>query len=261
MVSSASPALPGFQALELRARDGLPLQGYLTVPKDSSGKGLPLVLLPHGGPTGKTDDYFDDIAAALASRGFIIIAPNFRGSTGYGKAFWQASFKQWGKTMQDDISDGVHKMVKDGVADPKQRLFRYGVQVNSLGLTEQQPENNVYRILLEMLAVVMSKNARARSVQLPAWNEALGLPRPWDQQWSLRMQQILAYETDLLEYEDLFDGSHVVGAKTEALKDEARAMLAKLDAPDAPLPPALLLLSRRAESPVQDAECVDPMTH
>ena len=94
-----------------------------------------------------------------------------------------------------------------GVADAKQRLFRYGVQVNSLGLTEQQPENNVYRILLEMLAVVMSKNARARSVQLPAWNEALGLPRPWDQQWSLRLQQIVAFETDLLEYGDIFDGS------------------------------------------------------
>ena len=94
-----------------------------------------------------------------------------------------------------------------GVNDPKQRRFRYGVQVNSLGLTEQQPENNVYRILLEMLAVVLSKNARARAVQLPAWNEALGLPRPFDQQWSLRMQQILAYETDLLEYGDIFDGS------------------------------------------------------
>ena len=94
-----------------------------------------------------------------------------------------------------------------GITDPKQRLFRYGVQVNSLGLTEQQPENNVTRILLEMLAVTLSKNARARAVQLPAWNEALGLPRPWDQQWSLRMQQILAYETDLLEYGDIFDGS------------------------------------------------------
>ena len=94
-----------------------------------------------------------------------------------------------------------------GVNDPKQRLFRYGVQVNSLGLTEQQPENNVARILIEMLAVTLSKNARARAVQLPAWNEALGLPRPWDQQWSLRMQQILAYETDLLEYGDIFDGS------------------------------------------------------
>ncbi len=94
-----------------------------------------------------------------------------------------------------------------GVTDPKQRLFRYGVQVNSLGLTEPQPENNVARILIEMLAVTLSKNARARAVQLPAWNEALGLPRPWDQQWSLRMQQILAYETDLLEYGDMFDGS------------------------------------------------------
>ena len=100
-----------------------------------------------------------------------------------------------------------------GVTDPKQRLFRYGVQVNSLGLTEQQPENNVYRILLEMLAVTLSKNARARAVQLPAWNEALGLPRPWDQQWSLRMQQILAYETDLLEYGDIFDGSPEIAAQ------------------------------------------------
>ena len=93
-----------------------------------------------------------------------------------------------------------------GVTDAKQRRFRYGVQVNSLGLTEAQPENNVYRILLEMLAVTMSRDARARAVQLPAWNEALGLPRPWDQQWSLRMQQVLAFESDLLEYEDLFDG-------------------------------------------------------
>ena len=100
--------------------------------------------------------------------------------------------------------------------DPTLRRFRYGVQVNSLGLTEQQPENNVYRILLETLAVVLSKSARARAVQLPAWNEALGLPRPWDQQWSLRLQQILAYETDLLEYEDLFDGSPVVAAKVAA---------------------------------------------
>ena len=96
-----------------------------------------------------------------------------------------------------------------GITDPKQRLFRYGVQVNSLGLTEPQPENNIARIMIEMLAVTLSKNARARAVQLPAWNEALGLPRPWDQQWSLRMQQILAYETDLLEYGDLFDGSEV----------------------------------------------------
>jgi (2R)-ethylmalonyl-CoA mutase len=116
------------------------------------------------------------------------------------------------------------------VENPKFRRFRYGVQVNSLGLTEQQPENNVYRILLEMLAVTLSKNARARAVQLPAWNEALGLPRPWDQQWSLRMQQILAYETDLLEYGDLFDGNPVVTAKVEALKDGARAELAGIDA-------------------------------
>ena len=117
-----------------------------------------------------------------------------------------------------------------GIADPKYRRFRYGVQVNSLGLTEQQPENNVYRILIEMLAVTLSKNARARAVQLPAWNEALGLPRPWDQQWSLRMQQILAYETDLLEYDDLFDGNPVIAAKVETLKAEARAELAQIDA-------------------------------
>lgn len=115
-----------------------------------------------------------------------------------------------------------------GVADAKQRLFRYGVQVNSLGLTEQQPENNVYRILLEMLAVVMSKNARARSVQLPAWNEALGLPRPWDQQWSLRLQQIVAFETDLLEYGDIFDGSVEVARKVEELKAEATAEMAHI---------------------------------
>jgi len=117
-----------------------------------------------------------------------------------------------------------------GVEDSKFRRFRYGVQVNSLGLTEQQPENNVYRILIEMLAVTLSKNARARAVQLPAWNEALGLPRPWDQQWSLRMQQIMAYETDLLEYGDLFDGNPAVAAKVEALKEGARHELATLDA-------------------------------
>ena len=116
-----------------------------------------------------------------------------------------------------------------GVTDPKYRRFRYGVQVNSLGLTEQQPENNVYRILIEMLAVTLSKKARARAVQLPAWNEALGLPRPWDQQWSMRMQQILAYETDLLEYGDLFDGNAVVDAKVEELKAGARAELSNLD--------------------------------
>ena len=117
-----------------------------------------------------------------------------------------------------------------GVEEEKFRRFRYGVQVNSLGLTEQQPENNVYRILLEMLAVTLSKNARARAVQLPAWNEALGLPRPWDQQWSLRMQQILAFETDLLEYGDLFDGNRVIASKVEALKAGARAELAHIDA-------------------------------
>jgi (2R)-ethylmalonyl-CoA mutase len=116
-----------------------------------------------------------------------------------------------------------------GVEDEKMRRFRYGVQVNSLGLTEQQPENNVYRILLETLAVTLSKNARARAVQLPAWNEALGLPRPWDQQWSLRMQQILAFETDLLEFGDLFDGSPVVEAKVEELKAGAREELKTID--------------------------------
>ncbi len=117
-----------------------------------------------------------------------------------------------------------------GVDDPKLRRFRYGVQVNSLGLTEQQPENNVYRILIEMLAVTLSKNARARAVQLPAWNEALGLPRPWDQQWSLRMQQIMAFETDLLEFDDLFDGNPAVDRKVEALKKGARMELAQIDA-------------------------------
>jgi len=116
-----------------------------------------------------------------------------------------------------------------GVTDPKQRLFRYGVQVNSLGLTEPQPENNVARILIEMLAVTLSKNARARAVQLPAWNEALGLPRPWDQQWSLRMQQILAYETDLLEYGDIFDGSAEITRKVEELKAEAREELKRIE--------------------------------
>ncbi|WP_170402676.1 protein meaA [Ruegeria arenilitoris] len=123
------------------------------------------------------------------------------------------------------------EILKDryGVEDPKFRRFRYGVQVNSLGLTEQQPENNVYRILIEMLAVTLSKKARARAVQLPAWNEALGLPRPWDQQWSMRMQQILAYETDLLEYGDLFDGNPAVDTKVEELKEGARAELANLD--------------------------------
>jgi (2R)-ethylmalonyl-CoA mutase len=112
-----------------------------------------------------------------------------------------------------------------GVTDPKARRFRYGVQVNSLGLTEAQPENNVQRIVLEALGVTLSKSARARSIQLPAWNEALGLPRPWDQQWSLRVQQVLAYETDLLEYDDIFDGSHVMEAKTDELVESASAEL------------------------------------
>src|SRR3569833_429710 len=116
-----------------------------------------------------------------------------------------------------------------GIADAKFRRFRYGVQVNSLGLTEQQAENNVTRILIEMLAVTLSKNARARAVQLPAWNEALGLPRPWDQQWSLRMQQILAYETDLLDYGDIFDGSVEIAKKVAALKEEAKAELATIE--------------------------------
>ncbi|MDA5558382.1 protein meaA [Shimia sp. MMG029] len=116
-----------------------------------------------------------------------------------------------------------------GIEDPKSRRFRYGVQVNSLGLTEQQPENNVYRILIEMLAVTLSKKARARAVQLPAWNEALGLPRPWDQQWSMRMQQIMAFETDLLEYDDLFDGNPAVDTKVEFLKEGARSELANLE--------------------------------
>ncbi|MFM7085087.1 MAG: methylmalonyl-CoA mutase family protein, partial [Hyphomicrobium sp.] len=115
------------------------------------------------------------------------------------------------------------------VTESKNRLFRYGVQVNSLGLTELQPENNVYRILIEMLAVTLSKGARARAVQLPAWNEALGLPRPWDQQWSLRMQQILAYETDLLEYADIFDGSIQIKKKVDELKSLAKAELKTIE--------------------------------
>jgi len=117
-----------------------------------------------------------------------------------------------------------------GVTDDKARRFRYGVQVNSLGLTEAQPENNVQRIVLEMLAVTLSKDARARAVQLPAWNEALGLPRPWDQQWSLRIQQVLAYESDLLEYDDLFEGSTVVAAKVAELVEGARAEIDRVQA-------------------------------
>jgi len=131
----------------------------------------------------------------------------------------RAFVELWGEITRD----------RYGITDPKHRLFRYGVQVNSLGLTEQQAENNVARILLEMLAVTLSKNARARAVQLPAWNEALGLPRPWDQQWSLRMQQILAYETDLLDYGDIFDGSTVMTGKVEELKREAKEELKRIE--------------------------------
>ncbi len=116
-----------------------------------------------------------------------------------------------------------------GITDAKQRRFRYGVQVNSLGLTEAQPENNIARIMLEMLAVTLSKDARARAIQLPAWNEALGLPRPWDQQWSLRMQQVLAFESDLLEYADLFDGSHVVEQKVAGLVNAARDEMQRIE--------------------------------
>ena len=135
-----------------------------------------------------------------------------------------------------------------GVDDPKMRRFRYGVQVNSLGLTEQQPENNVYRILIEMLAVTLSKKARARAVQLPAWNEALGLPRPWDQQWSLRMQQIMAFETDLLEYDDLFDENPAVERKVAALKDGALAELALIDSMGGAVEAIEYMKSRLVES-------------
>src|SRR4249920_1114583 len=117
-----------------------------------------------------------------------------------------------------------------GITEPGRRRFRYGVQVNSLGLTEAQPENNVQRIVLEMLAVTLSRDARARAVQLPAWNEALGLPRPWDQQWSLRIQQVLAYESDLLEYDDIFDGSKVIEAKVAELVESARAEMDRVQA-------------------------------
>ena len=134
------------------------------------------------------------------------------------------------------------------VEDAKYRRFRYGVQVNSLGLTEQQPENNVYRILLETLAVTLSKNARARAVQLPAWNEALGLPRPWDQQWSLRMQQILAYETDLLEFDDLFDGNPAIDRKVNELKEGARAELAQIDGMGGAVGAIAYMKSRLVES-------------
>ena len=135
-----------------------------------------------------------------------------------------------------------------GVDDPKMRRFRYGVQVNSLGLTEQQPENNVYRILIEMLAVTLSKKARARAVQLPAWNEALGLPRPWDQQWSLRMQQIMAFETDLLEYDDIFDENPAVERKVTALKEGALAELSLIDSMGGAVEAIEYMKSRLVES-------------
>ena len=120
-------------------------------------------------------------------------------------------------------------LAKYGVKEEKFRRFRYGVQVNSLGLTEQQPENNVYRILLELLAVTLSKNARARAIQLPAWNEAMGLPRPWDQQWSLRMQQVLAYETDLLDYEDIFDQNPVIDQKVKKIIEQVKLKTEKIE--------------------------------
>jgi (2R)-ethylmalonyl-CoA mutase len=127
-------------------------------------------------------------------------------------------------TMWDELGRERYK-----VADAKLRRFRYGVQVNSLGLTEQQPENNAIRIALEMLGVVLSRDARARAIQLPAWNEALGLPRPWDQQWALRTQQIMAYETDILEYADIFEGSKVIAGKVDALIEEARGEIARIE--------------------------------
>ncbi|MEI8146237.1 MAG: protein meaA [Alphaproteobacteria bacterium] len=144
-----------------------------------------------------------------------------------------------------------------GVTDPKQKLFRYGVQVNSLGLTEQQPENNVYRILIEALAVTLSKKARCRALQLPAWNEALGLPRPFDQQWSLRLQQILAYETDLLEFEDLFDGNPVVTGKVEALKGEAREEMARIEAMGGAIAAVPYMKSKLVESNTKRLEAIE----
>ena len=125
--------------------------------------------------------------------------------------------------MWEEITTNRYK-----VKNPKYRIFRYGDQVNSLGLTEEQPENNAWRILIETLGVTLSKNSRCRALQLPAWNEALSLPRPWDQQWSLRLQQVLAYETDLLEYPDLFDGSKVIESKVNSLKEEAYTEINKI---------------------------------
>lgn len=155
------------------------------------------------------DDQFEGVFASISF--FVNAGIRFVEETAKMRAFTQ----MWERIGRE----------RYGVSDPKALRFRYGVQVNSLGLTEAQPENNIQRIVLEMLAVTLSKDARARSVQLPAWNEALGLPRPWDQQWSLRMQQVLAFETDLLEYEDIFAGSHVMEAKTAELVDAATAEL------------------------------------
>ena len=154
-------------------------------------------------------DRFDRVVASISF--FVNAGIRFVEETAKMRAFTQ---------LWDEICEQRY-----GVADPKDRRFRYGVQVNSLGLTESQPENNVQRIVLEMLGVTLSKDARTRSLQLPAWNEALGLPRPWDQQWALRMQQVLAYETDLLEYDDIFAGSHVVEGLTDQLKADARSLL------------------------------------
>ncbi len=160
------------------------------------------------------DDEFDQVVGRISF--FVNAGVRFIEETCKMRAFGQ---------LWDEITRERY-----GVEDPKMRRLRYGVQVNSLGLTEAQPENNVQRIVLEMLGVTLSKNARARAVQLPAWNEALGLPRPWDQQWSLRLQQVLAFESDLLEYEDIFDGSHVIEAKVAELVEGAKAEIDRVQA-------------------------------
>ena len=160
------------------------------------------------------DDQFEQVVGRISF--FVNAGVRFIEETCKMRAFGQL----WDEITRD----------RYGVTDPKMRRFRYGVQVNSLGLTEAQPENNVQRIVLEMLGVTLSKNARARAVQLPAWNEALGLPRPWDQQWSLRLQQVLAYESDLLEYGDIFDGSHVIEAKVAELVEGAKAEIDRVQA-------------------------------
>jgi (2R)-ethylmalonyl-CoA mutase len=160
--------------------------------------------------SGQVDD--ERFAAVVASVSFFVNA---------GIRFVEETCKMRAFTrMWDDLTRARY-----GIDDPRARRFRYGVQVNSLGLTAEQPENNMHRIGLELLGVTLSKDARARSIQLPAWNEALGLPRPWDQQWSLRLQQVLAHESDLLEYDDIFAGSHVIEAKTSELIEGAEAEL------------------------------------